>query len=155
MKRISPLLLATLSILAPAHATAFFGGPTSFEECMAAEMKDRQLSHQSIVKASCRKKFPAMPRFLSPSQRGVIKCGIPARAFEVEIDLQEKIITVASVVFSLQQRTREQLKAIRNDSESGEIFDKGTQLTVNFELGEATIATPGSQPMFLRLECYS
>lgn len=134
-------------------AWAFLWGPRTFEECLAAEMKGRQASQTGIVRASCRKRFPAIPAFMSTSRQGTIRCSNTYQGLDLEIDVRSDRLAIGDLTFVISQRTKEQVRAVISNSGQEVAIGNGSQLTVNFELGEAVLAVRGERPSVLVLEC--
>ncbi|MBT9161056.1 MAG: hypothetical protein DDT27_00833 [Dehalococcoidia bacterium] len=120
---------------------------------MAKEMKDRHFSQTSIVEASCRKQFPAHPKFLNPSAVGTLSCRYPTNPGGLSVAVGVSTIEFVGLTFEVQQRTRELVRAVRQEGSPDQPIPKGTTLTIHFERGEALLSFPGEKPSSMNLDC--
>lgn len=52
----------------------FSSGHDTYEECVLAEMKGRDIDQQVLVEETCRSKFPLLKEFMETSKTGTLTC---------------------------------------------------------------------------------
>ena len=107
-------------------------GPSSFEECMAKEMKGRSDSQIRLVRDLCRKKFPAFPDYVDMRKNGVLNCR-DTKDFQIEIT--QSALHTPWGSFKIMRRVPSYVVSENSEITLFEKWGKGTGLDINFEYG--------------------
>ena len=133
-----------LLLLAPLNASAFFG-PKSFEECMAKEMKGRDIKQMDIVKNLCYKKFPVLKSLIDKTPKVVVYCTF-ADGTRIELIGTEKTLGA----FNITRRTKDYI-----EGEQELVFDKSSaRLSLDLENGVGSISNVNNNKQSFVLSCY-
>ncbi len=123
---------------------AFFG-QKSFEECMAKEMKGRDIKQIDIVKDLCYKKFPVLKSLIDEKSKVTIFCSA-SDGTRFEFNSSDKKLGG----FNITRRTNDYIEA-----EQELVYDKSpARLSLNILSGNASISNVNNNKQFFTLSCY-
>jgi len=137
----------------PFGADALPWSVKSFEECMSRDMKDRPKEQLRVVESDCRKRFPALPKFVNKAHNGLLHCHGTEYPDGFTVWIRDNTVTFGKLPFEIIQRTSEGLRAKTTPEADTGTLKGGFVLSVNFEFAQARLIPVDKPSQVVALEC--
>lgn len=120
---------------------------------MSKEMKGRTRDQTQVVQAACRKRFPALPNFVSTTHTGVLQCHGPEYPGGFTVTVRANGVSLGALPFQIIDRSAESLRARTTKEADTGTLKGGMVLSLNFEYGRAQIIPVDKPEYIVSLEC--
>jgi len=147
------LILSLAFICQPGYSWSLFGYD-NFEECLSKEMKGRDMKQESIVSASCRKKYPKLPSFTNKNKFGQINCSFDGKSEFFSVSINSNLIKTYLGDFTILVREEE---FIRGENKDKQVFIEppvGASIVINFYHGAGALQRISANSNGSSLTCY-